>query len=42
MNQPTTGVGIRPQRYCTDFAVNNATYATFTEPVIPWWWVGFV
>ncbi|HEX8427175.1 T9SS-dependent M36 family metallopeptidase, partial [Hymenobacter sp.] len=25
--QPTTGAGIRPQRYSTDFAVNNQTYA---------------
>ncbi|MFZ1453077.1 MAG: M36 family metallopeptidase, partial [Ferruginibacter sp.] len=24
--QPTTGVGIRGQRYCTDFAVNNRVY----------------
>ena len=24
--QPTTGVGIRSQRYCTDFAVNNKVY----------------
>ncbi|MGY2131298.1 T9SS-dependent M36 family metallopeptidase [Hymenobacter sp. HD11105] len=26
--EPTTGLGIRPAPYSTDFAVNNATYAT--------------
>ncbi len=26
LNQPTTGLGIRPARYSTDFAVNNYTY----------------
>lgn len=26
ISQPTTGQGIRPARYSTDFAVNNATY----------------
>ncbi|MFN8250648.1 MAG: M36 family metallopeptidase [Ferruginibacter sp.] len=27
LNQPTTGVGIRSQKYCTDFTVNNKVYA---------------
>ena len=27
LNQPPTGLGIRSQRYCTDFAVNNKVYA---------------
>ncbi|MEX1202723.1 MAG: M36 family metallopeptidase [Ferruginibacter sp.] len=26
-NQPPTGLGIRSQRYCTNFAVNNRTYS---------------
>ncbi len=26
-NQPITGLGIRTQRYCTDFTVNNRSYA---------------
>ncbi|MBL7703638.1 MAG: M36 family metallopeptidase, partial [Ferruginibacter sp.] len=35
LNQPNNGPGIRPQRYCTDFAVNNATYATLPGQAIP-------
>lgn len=27
LNQPPTGVGIRSQRYCTDFTINNKVYA---------------
>ena len=27
LNQPTTGQGIRSQRYCTDFSINNKVYA---------------
>lgn len=27
LNQPTTGLGIRSQRYCTNFSVNNKVYA---------------
>ena len=27
INQPITGVGIRSQRYCTNFAINNKVYA---------------
>lgn len=27
LNQVTTGLGIRTQRYCTDFAINNRSYA---------------
>ena len=27
LDQATTGLGIRTQRYCTDFAVNNRSYA---------------
>ncbi|HEX2682624.1 MAG TPA: M36 family metallopeptidase, partial [Ferruginibacter sp.] len=40
--QPPTGAGIRPQRYTTNFAVNNATYATLPGQAIPhgvgWVW----
>jgi hypothetical protein len=28
LNQPTTGLGIRTQQYCTDFSVNNRAYAS--------------
>lgn len=28
LNQPTTGIGIRSQKYCTDFTINNKVYAT--------------
>ena len=35
LNQPINGNGIRPQRYCTDFTVNNATYSTLPSQVIP-------
>ena len=28
LNQPTSGAGIRTQRYCTDFSVNNRAYAS--------------
>ena len=34
LNQPTTGLGIRGQRYCTDFSINNRVYAT-TIPSSP-------
>ncbi len=27
LNQPTNGLGIRSQKYCTDFTVNNKVYA---------------
>ncbi len=27
LNQATTGLGIRTQRYCTDFTINNRSYA---------------
>src|SRR6185436_6045676 len=27
LNQATTGLGIRSQRYCTNFSVNNKVYA---------------
>jgi subtilisin-like proprotein convertase family protein len=27
LNQPTTGLGIRSQKYCTDFTINNKVYA---------------
>jgi hypothetical protein len=27
-NQPVTGAGIRTQRYCTNFTINNRSYAT--------------
>lgn len=32
--QPTTGRGIRPAPYSTDFSVNNFTYAATNNPVI--------
>jgi subtilisin-like proprotein convertase family protein len=34
LGQPVTGVGIRSQRYCTDFTVNNKVYAA-TIPASP-------
>ncbi len=33
-NQPTSGRGIRPSPYSTDFAVNNYTYAATNNPVL--------
>ncbi|SMB84962.1 peptidase M36 fungalysin [Hymenobacter roseosalivarius DSM 11622] len=33
-NQPTTGRGIRPSPYSTDFGVNNYTYAATNNPVL--------
>ncbi|MBK8608582.1 MAG: M36 family metallopeptidase [Chitinophagaceae bacterium] len=41
LNQPTTGVGIRPARYCTDLAINNYTYANLPSMAIPHG-VGFI
>jgi len=41
LNQPITGLGIRPARYCTDMSVNNYTYANLPSMVIPHG-VGFV
>lgn len=41
LGQPVTGVGIRPARYCTDFSVNNFTYANLPSMAIPHG-VGFV
>ena len=42
LNQPTTGPGIRPQRYTTDMAINTSTYATLPGQAIPhgvgWVW----
>ncbi|HET9316714.1 MAG TPA: M36 family metallopeptidase [Vicinamibacteria bacterium] len=35
LGQPTNGVGIRPARYSTDFAVNNFTYANVGSLAIP-------
>ncbi|MBL0202416.1 MAG: M36 family metallopeptidase [Chitinophagaceae bacterium] len=35
LNQPNNGPGIRPARYCTDFAVNNFTYANLPAAVVP-------
>ncbi len=32
IGQPATGTGIRPAPYCTDFGVNNFTYAATTQP----------
>ncbi|MGC4101450.1 M36 family metallopeptidase [Ferruginibacter sp.] len=34
LNQPITGLGIRSQKYCTDFTVNNKVYAA-TIPALP-------
>ncbi|MEO6489313.1 MAG: M36 family metallopeptidase [Ferruginibacter sp.] len=31
-NQPITGNGIRSQKYCTDFTVNNKVYAASIDP----------
>jgi hypothetical protein len=33
-NQPTTGRGIRPSPYSTDFGINNYTYAATNNPVL--------
>ncbi|ALW87379.1 metalloprotease [Hymenobacter sedentarius] len=33
-NQPTSGRGIRPSPYSTDFAVNNYTYGATNNPVL--------
>ncbi|WP_426058851.1 T9SS-dependent M36 family metallopeptidase [Hymenobacter sp. B1770] len=33
-NQPTSGRGIRPSPYSTDFAVNNYTYGRTNDPVL--------
>jgi extracellular elastinolytic metalloproteinase len=41
LNQPTTGVGIRPARYSTDFGVNNYTYSNLPSMAVPHG-VGFV
>ncbi|MBK6635619.1 MAG: M36 family metallopeptidase [Chitinophagaceae bacterium] len=41
LNQPPTGLGIRPARYTTDMAVNNHTYASLPSQVAPHG-VGFV
>ncbi len=41
LGQPPTGVGIRPARYTTDFAVNNYTYANLPAAVVPHG-VGFI
>ncbi|MGH6690530.1 MAG: M36 family metallopeptidase, partial [Gammaproteobacteria bacterium] len=35
LNQPTTGVGIRTQRYSTSQAINNWTYASISGMAIP-------
>jgi extracellular elastinolytic metalloproteinase len=35
LNQPTTGVGIRTQRYSTDPAVNTWTYASINGMAVP-------
>ena len=35
LNQPTTGVGIRQQRYSTDPAVNTWTYASVSGAAVP-------
>jgi extracellular elastinolytic metalloproteinase len=35
LNQPTTGVGIRQQRYSTDPAVNTWTYASVAGAAVP-------
>jgi extracellular elastinolytic metalloproteinase len=41
LNQPTTGVGIRPAPYNTNFAVNNFTYQATRTQAVPHG-VGFV
>ena len=41
LNQPITGVGIRPARYTTNMAVNNYTYANLPSMAVPHG-VGFV
>lgn len=35
LGQPTSGVGIRPTQYTTDFGVNGTTYANLPGQVIP-------
>lgn len=35
LNQPTTGVGIRPQRYSTSPSVNTWTYASISSQAVP-------
>jgi hypothetical protein len=35
LGQPTTGNGVRTQRYSTDFAVNNHTYDDIKTAVVP-------
>jgi extracellular elastinolytic metalloproteinase len=35
LNQPTTGVGIRAQRYSTDPAINTWTYASINGAAVP-------
>ena len=35
IGQPTTGAGIRPTRYATDFAVNSTTYDNVSNLVVP-------
>jgi hypothetical protein len=41
VNQPITGLGIRPRRYTTNFAVNEMTYANLPSQAVPHG-VGFV
>ncbi|MEP7254523.1 MAG: M36 family metallopeptidase [Ferruginibacter sp.] len=41
LNQPTSGLGIRPAKYSTDLAVNNYTYTNLPSMAIPHG-VGFV
>ena len=35
LSQPTTGVGLRPTRYSTDMAINNATYDRIKTVSVP-------
>jgi hypothetical protein len=42
LGQATTGLGIRPARYSTDFAVNNYTYANTNSGVSQPHGIGFV
>lgn len=41
LNQPTTGLGIRPARYSTDLALNSYTYANLPSMAVPHG-VGFI
>ncbi|MFZ1452694.1 MAG: M36 family metallopeptidase, partial [Ferruginibacter sp.] len=41
LNQPNSGPGIRPQRYCTDMSINTVTYANLPGQAVPHG-VGFV